>query len=75
MDSPTKLLTSTEAADFLRLRPSTLAKMRCVGGGPKYLRRGRVLYPLHELERWIEGRTVANTTEYGQLADRDNAAA
>jgi hypothetical protein len=74
MDNQTKLLTSNEAAEFLRLKPSTLAKMRCVGGGPKYLRRGRCLYPLDELVRWIEARTVANTTEYGQLTERDNAA-
>jgi Helix-turn-helix domain len=74
-NNPTRLLTSTEAAEFLRLKPSTLAKMRCVGGGPKYLRRGRCLYPLDELVRWIKARTVANTAEYGRLTEHDSAAA
>jgi hypothetical protein len=64
----TKLLTANEAAEFLRLKPSTLAKLRCVGGGPKYLRRGRCLYPLHELEAWIKDRTVSSTAEYGRAA-------
>jgi predicted DNA-binding transcriptional regulator AlpA len=61
--SETQLLTVNEAADFLRLKASTLAKMRCDGDGPKYLRRGRVLYPLAELEAWIAGRLVASTAE------------
>jgi hypothetical protein len=62
--SETQLLTANEAADFLRLKASTLAKMRCMGGGPKYLRRGRVLYPLAELEAWVAKRLVASTAEY-----------
>ena len=70
----TRLLTSNEAAEFLRLKPSTLAKYRCVGGGPKYLRRGRCLYPLHELVKWIEARTVANTAEHGLLDNNERAA-
>ena len=64
----TTLLTANEAAEFLRLKPSTLAKLRCVGGGPKYLRRGRCLYPLHELEAWIVAKTVATTADYGRTA-------
>ena len=61
----THLLTAAEAAEFLRLRPSTLAKYRCVGGGPTFSKiGGRVLYPRENLERWITECTVSSTAEY-----------
>jgi hypothetical protein len=59
------LLTSAEAAEFLRLRPSTLAKYRCVGGGPDFSKLGgRVVYPREALEQWVEQCTVSSTAEY-----------
>jgi len=41
----------------LRLRPSTLARRRTAGGGPRYIRpNGRdPLYPSAELDAWAEG--------------------
>lgn len=59
-----ELLTPTEAAAYLRLSKSTLAKLRCVGGGPKYKPFGRkIVYARSELDAWIEDRTAANTTD------------
>lgn len=51
-------LTPRDASAWLLERgisrtPSTLAKLRCLGGGPPYRRDGRrVLYPLADLEAW-----------------------
>jgi hypothetical protein len=49
----------TEASQYLKekfgieRKPSTLAKLACIGGGPKYQVAGRVpLYPESELDRW-----------------------
>ena len=59
------LLTVPEAAEFLRLRPATLAKYRSVGGGPDFSKLGgRIVYPLASLERWITECTVSSTAEY-----------
>ena len=36
--------------------PNTLCKDRCIGGGPEFVRFGRVvLYPVESLHAWVEG--------------------
>lgn len=61
-----RLLTAEEAAEKLRLKPQTLAKWRVTGDGPKYRRIGtRALYEKREVERWLEARTYAHTSEEG----------
>jgi Helix-turn-helix domain len=65
----TALFTSIEAAQFLRLRPSTLAKYRCSGGGPKFTKLGsRVVYPREALEAWVTENTVSSTSEHTNAA-------
>ena len=50
-------LTTREAADFLRLKPNTLEKMRCYGGGPSYRKHGRnVRYHIDDLTAWSDRR-------------------
>jgi hypothetical protein len=50
------------AADFLKTEgfptsAPTLAKLRCIGGGPAFRRYGRrIVYERIELIRWIEAR-------------------
>jgi hypothetical protein len=57
------LLNSTEAADYLRLSRSCLAKWRCAGGGPEYILAGRkVLYARAVLEAWLASRSRRNTS-------------
>lgn len=52
------------AARFIGLAVATLAKLRCIGGGPAYLKLGRkVLYRRSDLAAWLNPRRVANTTE------------
>ena len=50
-----KLLTRTEAGDYLRLSPKTLAKWAWAGKGPAYFRAGgRAVYEKAEIVSWLE---------------------
>lgn len=57
------LLDTRDAADFLTQHgyvtaPATLAKLRCVGGGPEFRRFGRrPLYKPEALLQWAQLRT------------------
>lgn len=51
------------AAAFLNIKPSTLAKWRCMHRGPRYSKIGkRVVYELKDLMEYIENNKV-NTLE------------
>jgi hypothetical protein len=61
--APRPPLTRREAAEFLRIKPATLAKWaQTPGKGPRYSRsaeqRGKVWYSLDELEEFLERRSV-----------------
>ena len=57
-------LNPKQAADYLGLKPNTLAKMRVYGNGPKYRKHGfRVLYALQELIDWSEQSSRRSTSE------------
>ena len=60
-----RLLTQREAALALSLSVRSLERMRCQGGGPKFVRlsRGRVAYTEADLAEWIAARTVSSTSE------------
>ncbi len=64
--SPTKYLRPKQAAEFLHLSESTLAKMRMRGDGPQFIKSGtkRVLYKLADLEQWLLDNTHLSTSEY-----------
>lgn len=58
------VIDAAAAAAFTGLAVATLAKLRCVGGGPAYLKLGRkVLYRRGDLADWLNSRRVANTAE------------
>jgi hypothetical protein len=63
MQSPK--LRSAEAAEYLRLSRSTLAKLRVSGRGPTYEKAGDriVLYDLAELDNWLKHRRHRSTSE------------
>ncbi len=43
-----------EAAEYVGLSKSTLDKLRCFGGGPRYLKLGRaVVYAKSDLDAWL----------------------
>lgn len=57
--SRSDLLTTVEAAEFLRRQPQTLAYWRCAGKGPPYVKAGAgVRYRLSDLEAWLATNTV-----------------
>jgi hypothetical protein len=58
------LLTQRELAALLRISCRSLERLRCVGGGPKFVRlRGSVRYRIEDVEAWVASRTVTNTSE------------
>lgn len=58
-------LTPTEAATYLGIRPSTLAKWRMSpDAGPKFIKYGRtILYPQVELDAFKQSRLFSSTKE------------
>ena len=57
-------LTTREAAQFLKLRPNTLEKMRVYGGGPIYRKHGRhVVYHIDDLTAWSDLRKKDSTSD------------
>jgi hypothetical protein len=60
----THYLTSTEAAEFLRLSPATLIKQRMIGSGPRFRKFGqRVRYALADLEAWADAQAFTMTSD------------
>lgn len=57
-----------EAAARAKLHPDYLKKLRCVGGGPPFIKAGRaVLYDVEDLDTWLSARKVSNTSEGAAL--------
>jgi excisionase family DNA binding protein len=53
-----------EAARFLGLSRSTLAKLRLIGNGPAYCKLGRrVVYRPSDLEAWLKARVTQDTSD------------
>ena len=56
-----------EAARYLGISPSTLAKMRLRGDGPVFLKLNRsVAYDSRDLDAWLALRRRASTSDCGQ---------
>lgn len=65
------VLDAREAALFIGVAVSTLAKMRCLGGSPAFVKAGRkVLYRRSDLIEWLAARRVRNTIEAATLPRR-----
>ena len=54
-----------DAARYVGLTPSTLAKMRLRGDGPRYSKAGPriVVYAVADLDAWLAGRVRRSTSE------------
>ena len=64
MSENSKVLVSRDAARFVGLSESTLAKMRLNGNGPIYCKLGRrVVYRPVDLEEWLQSRTARDTSD------------
>ena len=63
-----QLKSTVAAARYVNLSPSTLAKLRCAGGGPEYIKLGRaVRYERAALDRWVASRRVRSTSDAERL--------
>ncbi len=66
-----------EAAAYIGLAPATLAKLRCRGGSPNFLKLGRkVVYAQADLDAWLAARRVTSTADADSRLPRrltDNA--
>jgi len=62
---PTTKLRAPQAAAYVGLSPSTLAKMRLRGDGPVYAKAGPrvVIYDRADLEKWLENQKRRSTSE------------
>jgi len=58
-------LDTAQAAIYTGLAPATLEKLRCMGGGPKFVRFGRraVRYLKADVDQWLAARTFESTSE------------
>jgi hypothetical protein len=62
--SGTPFFNTSEAARYLSLGKSTLAKHRCYGTGPVYQKFGRrVLYRAADLDEWAAGTRRSSTSD------------
>ena len=71
-----RLLTTPEAAAYLRSSKSYLDKLRVYGGGPPFLRPGRkILYRKSDLDLWVAEHRFGSTSEYrgDRISKRDKA--
>jgi excisionase family DNA binding protein len=60
------MLTTEEAARFVGLSPRTLEKRRHEGGGPRFLKLGRLVrYRERDLEEWIARSVRVSTSDPG----------
>ena len=56
---PPKLLGQEAAAEFIGLKPPTLAAWRHYNKGPAYLKVGRsAFYRIEDIEKWIDAQAV-----------------
>lgn len=58
-------LDSSQAADYLGVKRTTMEAWRCRGGGPKFVKLGRLVkYRQSDLDDFIEARVRSNTSEF-----------
>jgi hypothetical protein len=62
-------LSVIEAAKYSKLSKSSLNKFRVYGGGPLYIKVGaRVVYDRLDLDTWLAGKKIANTSQAPRIA-------
>lgn len=69
-DSSHDLITTVEAAQFLRLSVATMERMRVTGDGPVFIKlgpgkRARVVYRRADLETWLHSQRRDSTSQRG----------
>lgn len=68
---PGGLLSAKQAASYLSLSTATLAKLRCLGGSPVFLRLGsKIAYERKALDEWLAARRAHSTSDADQRLPR-----
>lgn len=61
-------LTPGEAGRFVGVAMQTLARWRCDGSGPQFIRVGRkIMYAVADLTAWMNARRVSSTSEVAKV--------
>ena len=64
-----KLLTNTETAQLLGLKPNTLEIWRTQGRGPTFRKIGRAIrYAEADVLTWLDAQTCSSTSQYPRSA-------
>jgi hypothetical protein len=64
MNPETQRLNGDAAATYLGLAPATLAKWRCIGGGPVFIKCGRrVVYDRRDLDAFMDASRRRSTSD------------
>ena len=70
MQTNSRLLRTSAAAQRCGFTKSTFEKWRCTGEGPKFIRRGKsVFYDIEDLDKWL-----CDLPRYGSTSEADAAA-
>ena len=73
MLKPSNLLTTNEAAKYVRLSPRTLERYRVTGEGPRFLKIGRLVFYLQTaLDDWLKTKARKSTSDPGSGSDSDS---
>jgi excisionase family DNA binding protein len=60
-------INTIRAAEYVGIAASTLEKLRCHGGGPRFAKRGRLVrYRLSDLDTWMSETLVQSTSELSE---------
>ena len=75
MEMKPRLLRTRDAARYCGLAKSTLEKLRCYGGGPKFIRRSKsVFYAVDDLDEYLAGLPrFRSTSEADAAREAENA--
>lgn len=63
--NPSDWVRTPSASAYVKYSPSTLAKLRCSGGGPRYSKLGPriVVYRVKDLDDWLAARSRQSTSD------------
>ena len=69
MEKTRRYLRSDDAANYIGFGKSTVEKLRLIGGGPPYIKAGKiVLYDVDDLDAWLAARRRTSTSDQGEAA-------
>ena len=69
MSNNESYMRTPQAAEYLGVKPATLAKWRHLGRGPKYTKAGSIaLYSKLTIDEWAAANTVQSTAEVADAA-------